>query len=89
MPSTANSLPHLEPSNALAYSDDVSNCLVAGHTREDIAEIALLHESVRVADTTGDNLNKDIAWSGLFQLDISERQFGALVVEEQGLVSLG
>lgn len=89
MPSTANSFPHFETSNAITYSDDVSNCLVAGYTREDITEIALLHESVRVTDTAGDNLNKDIAWSGLFQLNISERQFGALVIEEQGLVSLG
>jgi hypothetical protein len=89
MPSAANSFPHLEPSNALTYSDDVSNCLMAGYTREDITEIALLHESIRVTDTAGDNLNKDVAWSGLFQLDICDRQFGALVVEEQGLVSLG
>jgi hypothetical protein len=86
MPSSSDALSVLKVRNALADSDDVSNCLMPRHARKHIPQVALLHEMVGVTDATGEDLYQKIAWTGLLEFNFPESQLGTFVLEERGLV---
>ena len=87
MPGSPDALSSLEPSNALADSDDVSNRLMSRHARKHVSQITLLYKKIGVTDAAGEYLHQNIAWAGLLDLNVSESQFGTFVLEERRLVS--
>lgn len=89
MPGGSDALSSRENTDALTDSDDVANRLMPRHAREHISKMALLQETVGVTDAARENLDQDLAWTGLLELDFSDSQFGTLVLEERGLVSRG
>jgi hypothetical protein len=53
VPRSTNSLAFLDAGDTLADSDDISDHLMAGNPREDVAQEALPEELIGVADAAG------------------------------------
>lgn len=89
MPWSTNTFSSLEPGDALAYCNNVSNNLMSWNPGERIPQEPLTYELITVADATGQDFHQDLALVGLLQVDIFESDAGALVLVNGGLIGLG
>lgn len=89
MPGTPDTLPAFETGDSLADSDDITNNLMTRDPGEDGAHQPLLDQGVRVADATGNDLDKDLARLGLYQINLLELERPIGLLEDGHLECLG
>lgn len=73
----------------LSNSDDITDEFVARYSREYVTEGTGGDEEVCVAHAAGEDLNKNLAGTGLLQFEILEGDWLASFRDNSGLKSLG
>lgn len=87
MPSTADAVTFLPSLDVSAYFDDLANDLVTGDARKR-SESTALDKSIGVTYTTGFDLDEDLAFLGVLELEVAEDEWLADLLEDGRLVSL-
>jgi hypothetical protein len=74
VPWPANSITNFECLDLRADLDDLADNLVARDTGEDRSHVAPYEVKIGVADTTGEDFDKDLGWRRVLELDFGELQ---------------